>query len=59
MPIYQYECECGKIKTVVTLKASDEKEQKCYCGKTMKKVVSSGSFKINGYNEKNGYSGGK
>lgn len=46
MPIYEYECSCG-LQQEEMRKWSDMKSVICTCGKKMKRIVSSGSFKFN------------
>jgi putative FmdB family regulatory protein len=55
MPIYEYECtECGYIQEVLYKK--EFKRIRCdNCGGSAKKIMSSGTFFVNGYNAKNGY----
>ena len=57
MPIYEFECENCK-EVMECLVTSKEDDKSCpSCGSTaLKKLVSTGSFKINGYSEANGYS---
>jgi putative FmdB family regulatory protein len=57
MPIYEYECRCGN-KIELFLKNIDENgEIVCWkCNLPMKRIISTSFFKINGFNEKNGYS---
>jgi putative FmdB family regulatory protein len=65
MPIHEYQCEkCGYIFEEVTLKMSAVKlSTSCPACKEKddfgiaKKVLSSGSFRINGYNSSNDYAG--
>jgi len=56
MPIYRFECKkCGYAEERIT--TSNSKTIPCTaCGGIAGKVLSAGYFKINGYNEKNGYS---
>jgi len=57
MPIYIYLCpSCGKRTEKIT--TSDRKMVWCSCGKIAKRIfcAEGTTFKINGYNEKNGYS---
>ena len=65
MPIYEYQCEeCGYIFEEVTIKMGPIKiSTNCpVCSKNgnmaiAKKIISSGSFIVHGYNANNGYSG--
>jgi putative FmdB family regulatory protein len=65
MPIYEYQCkECGYIFEEVTLKMEPTKiSTECpVCnerGNTgiAKRILSKGSFIVNGYNASNGYAG--
>ena len=57
MPIHEYLCSnCGKVTTRVykTQKGVQDKIT-CKCKEKATKMISAGSFKVNGYNEKNGY----
>lgn len=62
MPIYEYKCEkCLKISSRLKTGSVETKELNhvclCdYCGYPADKIISASSFKINGYNYKNGYS---
>jgi putative FmdB family regulatory protein len=65
MPIYEYQCEkCGYIFDEVTLKMGPIKmstncpacQEKDEFG-VAKKIMSKGSFVVNGYNAHNGYAG--
>ncbi len=57
MPLYEYACvECGKITEKLVSVTMKELLICCDCGGKAKKIISSGSFIVNGYNEKNGYS---
>lgn len=65
MPIYVYKCPmCGLEKELITSPSKRPKKIKCDCRDSstlytlMPLKMSSGSFIINGFNEKNGYSGG-
>lgn len=65
MPIHEYQCQkCGYIFEEVTLKMNavkvtticpvcKEKEENGIA----KKILSSGSFRVHGYNANNGYAG--
>lgn len=65
MPIYEYQCEkCGYIFDEVTLKMGPIKMSvECPACKERgkdgiaKKIPSSGSFTVHGYNSSNGYAG--
>ena len=60
MPIYEFQCEgCYKISERIV--PQGVKIVECdHCGDFAHKIISAGSFKINGYSESNGYSkGGK
>jgi putative FmdB family regulatory protein len=63
MPIYEYECQkCGYTFERVNFKKITMMSTECpNCNKLAKRIMSSGSFRIKGYSEKNGYSneGGK
>lgn len=57
MPCYEYQCKsCNKILQKWMSMKDMQKSVKCDCGKTAKKIISRSSFKINGFNEGNGYS---
>jgi putative FmdB family regulatory protein len=64
MPLYEFECKkCGftfkhmmSIKDGEQFKNSNGNCPSCGAYKSTVKLISAGSFKINGYNEKNGYS---
>jgi len=64
MPLYQFECKkCGFTFEHIMSIADGELFKKakgncpsCQETKSVVKVMSAGTFKINGYNEKNGYS---
>jgi putative FmdB family regulatory protein len=64
MPLYVYKCtECAEIyEDLVSLRIDQDGvditiHPKCsLCGGAGKKQISSPSFRINGYSEKNGYS---
>ena len=53
MPIHEFLCPCGAIKEEIV--PSGTKEIRCKCGKTAVKIMSSSTFKINGYSYANGY----
>ena len=60
MPIHEYQCEkCGHIFEEVSLKMSDaKKSSECpKCNKDARKLISSGSFTVHGFNANNGYAG--
>ena len=60
MPIYEYQCkECGYIFEEVTFKMHPVKiSTECpNCKEIATKIISSGSFVVNGYNANNGYAG--
>ena len=66
MPIYVYGCpNCGSEREFICSHSRRPKYIKCDCRADgilptlMLQKVSSGSFIINGFNEKNGYSGEK
>lgn len=56
MPIYEFSCKkCGEVtEDIVTVSTDTIKCPKC--GSDANKIMSSSSFVINGYSEKNGYS---
>lgn len=57
MPLYQYECQECATKSEHICKHDEMIYLNCHlCGGVAKRVISSGTFKINGYSEKNGYS---
>jgi len=58
MPIYEYQCEkCGYIFEEVNINNITKLSVECpHCKGLSKKIMSSGSFRIKGYSEKNGYS---
>lgn len=58
MPFYEYQCKiCEKVSQKWEPSIKDmKKEIQCECGRTANKIISNSSFKINGFNEKNGYS---
>jgi putative FmdB family regulatory protein len=39
MPIYGYECECGKTKDVMKRMCEYNTEELCECGKAMSKTI--------------------
>ena len=51
MPIYSYECECGKTNDVYCLLKERVDFIKCDCSENiyMKRVLTSSNFKINGF----------
>lgn len=51
MPIYDYQCECGKTRTVTLSIKAEEYTAVCACGKTMTRIYSVGvvSFKGAGF----------
>lgn len=60
MPIYEFKCKiCKKISEVLVKNSEMDKQtvQCPECGQDAKKVLSVGYFKINGFNEGNGYAG--
>ena len=66
MPIYEYQCECGKDKEVRLSFGDADQPQICGCGKTMRKKVSLSSFSFKPTGESmaldslnNGVTGGK
>lgn len=58
MPIFEYKCEkCDRIVEKLLFGKEIDEEQLCSkCRKPMKRILSTYSFDIHGYNEKNGYS---
>lgn len=65
MPIYEYECViCGKVVEHECKASKKPLVIKCECyidgimPSLMRPIISRSSFVINGFNEKNGYSGG-
>ena len=58
MPIYEYKCwNCNhKFEKIKDIKWKDSEEICSNCGVIVSRVISKPSFKVNGYNEKNGYS---
>lgn len=66
MPLYVYKCpNCDKEREFICSYSKRPKYIKCDCRMDgilptlMPHKMSSGSFVVNGFNEKNGYSGGK
>ena len=59
MAIYEYRCEkCGKDIEELTMDLNDKKSIECpHCKGNAIKIVSSGGFHINGFNQSNGYAG--
>lgn len=63
MPLFDYYCERCEIKKEIYLQNRNEREsihvvcETKDCHNHMKYIVSSGTFKVRGYNAKNGYSG--
>lgn len=55
MPIYEYECKtCNEVFEKIA--KIGNKQTKCdKCGTTCKKIMSSFSFKVNGFNAANSY----
>ena len=60
-PVYEYECpDCQIITTKISSIKENIKVVKCkICNGEAHKILSSGSFTINGYNANNGYSKSK
>lgn len=61
MPIYEYKCNKCYIVKEKYLSISQMEDiicMYCKCGGNLIKIPSTGSFKINGYSEANGYSKG-
>jgi putative FmdB family regulatory protein len=58
MPIYEYQCKkCGYIFEQIEFKGIKKISTICpVCENIAPRVISSGSFRIKGYSEKNGYS---
>ncbi len=46
MPIYEYQCPCGKTKELRLSYEEGEQPQTCSCGKTMERQMSVSSFKM-------------
>jgi len=59
MPLYEFRCECCSKITERITKHTDVIVECVHCGDFAKRIISSGSFKINGFSEANGYSKGK
>ena len=62
MPIYEYKCRtCKKISE--SFESTYKNARKVIlcpeCGQDAFKIMSTGTFKVNGFNEKNGYAGTK
>ena len=59
MAIYEFQCQtCGYIFEEVNVDLKSAKTKECpKCKNISKKILSSGSFIINGFNSNNGYSG--
>lgn len=57
MPIYEYKCEKCYESFEKLVKNSKEKVVCPQCGSRPKKLMSSGSFKVNGFSYANGYAG--
>jgi putative FmdB family regulatory protein len=57
MPVYEYQCTtCERIFEVITIR-KDKDPHKCPdCGHNGKKILSSSTYRMKGYSEKNGYS---
>jgi putative FmdB family regulatory protein len=58
MPVWDMKCEdCGVVYEDVTFRNFKDAEEACCpkCGYTLKRLPSSGSFAILGYNARNGY----
>jgi len=49
MPLYEYQCECGKEKDILLSFQEADLPQICECGKVMRKKMSLGSFAIKQY----------
>ena len=60
MPIYEFKCKtCKKVSEILVQNSEMDKTiMMCpECGQDAKKQMSSSSFIINGFSEKNGYAG--
>jgi putative FmdB family regulatory protein len=57
MPIYEFQCKkCGYIFEQIEFKKITKISTKCpVCKGISPRIMSSGSFRIKGYSEKNGY----
>ena len=56
MPVYEYKCiMCKEISEHIFSMREAIGIVKCTCGGVATKIMSTGTFKINGYSEKNGY----
>lgn len=56
MPIYEYECEhCGEITEVLRIGYAHMSEMCPRCNGPARRLPACANFKINGFNEANGY----
>ncbi len=56
MPLYEYQCsKCKRTLEKFSTISNRKDIINCICGYTAKRIISSSFFKINGYNESNGY----
>lgn len=59
MPIFEYQCECGNVFEKLEMSSRPEMVECKKCGKMSKRIMSSCSFDVKGFNANNCYSGGK
>lgn len=58
MPLHEFICKkCGHQMEKLIFNETEEKSLRCEkCGDEVKKILSTFSFEVNGFNEKNSYS---
>jgi putative FmdB family regulatory protein len=59
MPAYDYHCPACKEDYIRLVRWVDADDQVCACGRPLKRLASSPSFRVEGFNAKNGYSNRK
>lgn len=59
MPLFDFKCPACGLEFPDLLLASHEEPGPCpYCGEALKKKPAAASFRVKGFNAKNGYSSG-
>jgi len=48
MPVYEFQCECGKLAEVICKVAERPDTVNCECGKMAKRILSSGAVHTDG-----------